>query len=431
MAATTCSGPTRREALRVGFLGVLGLGLSDYLRLRAARAGEPRADAVIFIHLNGGPAHQDTLDMKPDAPAAERGEFRPVASKLTGVPVCEHLPRLAQALDQFTLVRGISHSAGAHPQANYYLFTGNRPTPAIVHPALGSVASRERPGPLDLPSFVAVPATEVGPGYLGVAYAPFKTGAVPTPGKPFEVRGLTLGDGLTLDKVKQRDALLKDLDTTFRRAEAASPLLDGMDRFGKAAQAMMLSARAREAFDTNREPAAVARLFAADPFSQSLLLAGRLVEHGVRFVTVNFPGSWDTHLDNFNSLKNKLLPPLDAGLPALVESLRLKGLLGRTLVVATGEFGRTPTINANAGRDHWPRTMWTLLAGGGVKAGHLVGGTDKKGHGPDSGTNLKPDDLAASICYALGLDHRREYATRSGRPVTLVPHGDVIKDLFA
>jgi uncharacterized protein (DUF1501 family) len=203
-----------------------------------------------------------------------------------------------------------------------------------------------------------------------------------------------------------------------------------MDRFGRKAQEMILSPRAREAFDVGRESPAITDLFAADELSQSLLLAMRLVEHGVRFVTVTHNG-WDTHLDNFTNLKGKLLPQFDAGITALVEALQQKQLLERVLIVATGEFGRTPAINKNAGRDHWPRTMWTLAAGGGVQAGRLIGGTDAKGHGPDDATQLSPDDLAASIYHALGVDHHTEYYTSTGRPVILVPEGKVIERLFA
>jgi uncharacterized protein (DUF1501 family) len=421
---------TRREALRLGFLSALGLSLADYLCLAAAREQPATADSVIFIHLQGGASHLDTLDMKPEAPAAERGEFRPIPSKLPGLLVCEHLPKLAQVIDQFVLLRGIRHTAGDHARASNYLFTGNAVSPAITFPSLGSVASKERPARADLPSFVAVPTTEMTAGYLSVAYAPFKTSVAPRAGQPFDVRGLSLAEGLTVDQLQDRDRLLRDLDSRFRQAEVSSELLEGLDRFGRQAQAMILSPRAREAFDISKESPAIAQRFAANDFCQSLLLACRLVEHGVRFVTVNFDG-WDTHLDNFNSLKNKLLPPLDAGLAALVSTLRAKGLLTRTLVVVSGEFGRTPTINKNAGRDHWPRAMWTLFTGGGVRAGQLIGGTDVKGHGPDSGTNLKLDDLAASIYHALGLDHRKEYQTRTGRPVYLVPNGRLIRELFA
>ena len=428
---------SRRAALQLGCLGGLGLTLADFLAWSTASGQDtpakkltPTADAVIFLHLQGGPSHLDTLDMKPDGPADEKGEFRPIASKFAGLPVCEHLPKLAAAIDHWTLIRGISHSAGAHPQANQYLFTGNPVSPAVTHPALGSVAIKERPCLAELPGFVAVPSSEMIPGYLGVAFSPFKTGEAPKAGQPFQMRGLGLPQGLTIEKVTRREQLLRDLDTVFRQADANSDVLDGLDRFGRQAQEMILSERTRTAFDTSQEPESISKLFAADAFGQSLLLAVRLVEFGVRFVTVNFEASWDTHGDNFDSLKTKLLPPFDAGITALVAALTTKGLLQRTLVFAGGEFGRTPTINKGAGRDHWPRASWALFTGGGIQAGQLIGGTDSKGHGPDDATHIKPDDLAATIYHALGIDHTQEYQTRTGRPVYLVPHGSVVPKIF-
>jgi uncharacterized protein (DUF1501 family) len=422
--------PSRRDALRIGALGGFGLALSERL-LSAEDAPKltPTADAVIFVHLKGGPSHLDTLDMKPEAPAAERGPFKPSQTKIAGLTACEHLPKLAAAMDRFALVRGISHSAGAHPQADEYLFTGNRPSPAVDHPALGSVAVKEKPGRKDLPGFVAIPNSDASPGFLGVAYSAFKTTAVPKPGKPFEVRGLSLAAGVTPEQVRDREKLLNDIDTALRGAEKVSPLVEGMDRFGKTAAEMILSPKAREAFDTGKEPESVAKLFGTDDLSQSLLLAARLAEHGARFVAVTHDG-WDTHLDNFNKHK-PLLKQLDDALPALVEALGQKGLLKRVLVLACGEFGRTPSINVNVGRDHWPRASWALFAGGGVKPGQLIGGTDAKGHGPDSGTKLAPDDLAASVLLALGISSKQEYYTQTGRPVTLVPHGRVIDGLFS
>lgn len=422
---------SRRALLRVGYLTGLGLSLADYMRLAAAsEQKKATADAVIFVHLAGGPSHLDTLDMKPDAPVEEQGEFKRIDTRIAGMHVCEHLPKLAAMLDRFTLLRGISHSAGAHPQANEYLFTGNRPNPAVVFPSLGSVAAKERPAVEELPGFVSIPSSEMGPGFLGVAYSAYKTTAIPAAGKPFEVRGLALADGFTVERVDRRDKLLRDLDKKLRQADANSSVLDGLDRFAEKATAMIMSDRARIAFDTHRESPSITKLFADDDAAQSLLLAARLVEHGVRFVTVTLD-AWDTHLDNFKNLKNKLLPPFDSGITALVQALEDKGLLERTLVIATGEFGRTPKINSNAGRDHWPRTMWTLAAGGGVGRGNLVGGTDAKGHGPDDSTQMSPDDLAASIYHALGIDHRLEYVTRSGRPAILVAEGKVISELFA
>ena len=421
---------SRRRLLQVGYLGGVGLSLANYLRLAKASVIQPRAEACIFLHLKGGPPHLDTLDLKPEAPSEERGEFKPIDTCIPGYQVCEHLPRLAKVLDRFTLIRGISHAAGAHPLADEYLFTGNRPTPALVYPSMGSIVSKERTSPESLPPFVAIPNSDMSPGYLGVAYGAFKTTAIPQPGKPFEVRGLEIGAGLSLDRIHARNALLKDLDQTFRTADANSPLLDGLDRFSQKANEMILSAGARRAFDVSQESPALLKLFGTDELSQSLLLAGRLVEHGTRFVTVTHNG-WDTHLDNFPICKNKLLPQLDAALPALVEMLEQKGLLDRELIVATGEFGRTPTINKNGGRDHWPQAMWTLLAGGGTKRSFFLGGTDKTGRSPNPDTKLKPDDLAATIYHALGIDPQSEYFTRTGRPTLLVAEGEVMHDVFA
>jgi hypothetical protein len=420
----------RRGMLRAGLLGGLGLTLADYLRLAEAGTTVARADAVIFVHLEGGPSHLDTLDLKPEAPAEERTPFASIPTAVAGLRACEHLPRLAAVLGKFTLMRGWSHGAGAHPQANQWFFTGSAPAPGLQFPALGSVALVERPSPSDIPGFVAIPSTEMHPGFLGVANAPFKTTSVPAPGKPYQVRGLALGSGMTVERVRGREELLRDLDTRLGTADNRTPLLEGIDRFGKQALSLLLSPRTRDAFDTSREAPSIAGRFSADPLSQSLLLAARLVEHGVRFVTVSH-GGWDTHLDNFPLLQRKLLPALDAGLPALVQTLHDKGLLTRTLVVAGGEFGRTPSINKNGGRDHWPRAGWMLLAGGGAAAGKLVGGTDRKGHGPDDSTHLTPDDLAATIYHLLGIDPKKEYTTPGGRTVTLVPNGKVLADLLA
>lgn len=425
---------SRRRLLHVGFLGGLGLSLADYLRLAAANetggaGAAATADAVIFVHLAGGPAHLDTLDMKPDAPAEERSPFGRIDTKIVGLQACEHLPKLAAAMDRFTLLRGISHSVGDHLAANQFLLTGNRPNAALRFPAMGSVLTKERPADDDIPSFVAVPNSDANPGFLGVEYAPFKTSTVPAAGKPFEMRGLALAGGMTLERFRRREALRADIDTALRDAAAAGEVLDGLDRFGEKAMQMILSPRAREAFDVSRESPAIAKLFAANDLGQSCLLAVRLVERGVRFVTVTSDG-WDTHSDNFELHKNKLLPPLDAAAPALVEALQQKGLLERTMVVVSGEFGRTPTVNKLQGRDHWPRANWTLVAGGGVRPGRLIGGTDRLGHGPDDATHLKPDDVAASIYRALGVDHRIEYHTKTGRPVILVQHGEPIGELF-
>ena len=420
---------SRRGILQAGLLGTAGLALPDYLRM--AHANETRqatADAVLFLNLAGGPAHLDTLDMKENLSAETKSEFSPIGSKIPGLMVCEHLPRLAASIDQFTLIRGISHTTGDHPQGQAYIATGNRPSPALKYPSYGSVVMKELPGDPDLPPYVAIPQTEWSAGYMGDGYAPFKTNAVPKPGEAFSVRGISPAAGVTLDKIERREKLLSDLDTRLREANTDSPLLEALDTFSGQAFSMITSDKTQQAFDVSREPDSIRKLFSSDEVSQSLLLGVRLIEAGVKFVTVTSQG-WDTHLDNFEGHK-KLMPPLDQGLTAAVTALREKGLLERTLVVTMGEFGRTPKINQNMGRDHYPRANWCLMTGGGVKPAQVIGATDAKGEGPTDDTDIHPDDLGASIFHALGIDHHKEYYTRTGRPVSLIPNGRVMHDLF-
>ena len=337
-------------------------------------------------------------------------------------------PNWRKAMDKFTLIRGIHHTAGAHPQGQSWISTGNRPTPAIIYPSYGSVVSKELPRQPDLPSYVAIPKSEWNAGYMGDAYAPFKTNAVPVPGKQFQVRGISLAEGLTLDKVNRREQLLKKVDRTFRDANVDSRLLDALDKFGKEAHGIITSKRAQEAFDVNRESASIRERFTGDELNQGLLLACRLIEFGSRFVTVTNAG-WDTHTDNFSGHK-RLLGPLDNALPAMLSTLDAKGLLDRTLVIVMGEFGRTPKINENNGRDHFPRANWCLLAGGGVRSGQLIGGTNSAGDAPNDATDIKPDDIAATLYHCLGIDPKLEYHTSTGRPVMLVPEGRLIDELF-
>ncbi|HSI32039.1 MAG: DUF1501 domain-containing protein, partial [Phycisphaerae bacterium] len=299
---------------------------------------------------------------------------------------------------------------------------------SLIYPGLGAVVTKELPGAPDLPPYVAVPSTPQKAGYLGVRHAPLQTAAVPKPGEPFNVRGISLANGLTVADFERRQKLLADLDTTFRGAEKDSKLLDGLDRFAQQAYDMISSQRAREAFDTSKEKPESAERFGAGGFGQSCLLATRLVEAGVRFVTVTF-GGWDTHSGNFKSCKEKLLPQLDQGLAALFTTLAERGLLDSTAVYVTGEFGRTPKINDKAGRDHWPRAMFSLLAGAGMKGGQIIGASDKHGMGPDSQA-IAPDQVAASFFHALGIDHKKEYHTPTGRPVMLVREGSVLPELF-
>ncbi|HYE21875.1 MAG TPA: DUF1501 domain-containing protein [Tepidisphaeraceae bacterium] len=425
-----CDHVSRRDILRVGAIASLGLTLPNYLRLVHADALNPKAKAksAIFVFLGGGPPHLDTFDMKPDAPAEIRGEFNPIATNVPGVRICEHLPNLAKCADKYAVINGISHTLAGHELGTEYLNTGNRPIPSLIYPGLGAVVTKELPGAPDLPPYVAVPSTPQKAGYLGVRHAPLQTAAVPKPGEPFNVRGISLANGLTVADFERRQKLLADLDTTFRGAEKDSKLLDGLDRFAQQAYDMISSQRAREAFDTSREKPETAEKFGPGNFGQSCLLATRLVEAGVRFVTVTF-GGWDTHSGNFKNCKEKLLPQLDQGLAALFTTLAERGLLDSTAVYVTGEFGRTPKINDKAGRDHWPRAMFSLLAGAGMKGGQIIGASDKHGMGPDAQA-IAPDQVAASFFHALGIDHKKEYHTPTGRPVMLVREGSVLPGLF-
>jgi hypothetical protein len=425
-----CDGITRRDVIKVGALGVLGLNLAGYLRL--ARAGEvkpaARGKSAIFIFLGGGPSHMDTFDMKPDAPAEVRGEFKPIATNVPGIHICEHLPRLAKIADKYAIVRGISHTLAGHELGTEYLNTGSRPVPSLIYPGYGAVVSKELPGAAELPPYVAIPSTPGRAGYLGVRYAPLQTNAAPTPGQPFGVRGISLADGLTVADFERRQKLLGKLDNTFKGFEANSKVVDGLDQFAQQAYDMISSSKAREAFDTSKEKPEIAERFGAGKFGTSCLLAARLVEAGVRFVTVTYSG-WDTHSNNFKACKDNLLPNLDQGLSALFNTLLEKGLLDSTSIFVTGEFGRTPKINDKAGRDHWPRAMFSLFAGGGIRGGQVIGASDEKGMGPAK-EPITPDQVAATFYHSLGIDHRKEYRTNTGRPVMIVREGSVLKELF-
>ncbi|HZN33698.1 MAG TPA: DUF1501 domain-containing protein [Pirellulaceae bacterium] len=426
-----CDGIRRRDLLRVGLLGAAGIGLCDYLRLAAAGEIKPaRANAAIFVNLAGGPSHLDSFDPKPDAPAEYRGEFRTIPTNVPGIELCEHLPKLARCADKFALLRGVSHSLTEHQMGTKYLNTGNRPIPSLEFPGYGAVVSKELESPKDLPPFVAIPKTPQVAGVLGVEYAPFSTQATPRAGQPFTVRGITIGRGLSIEKIERRRKLLTDIEESFRAYEKDSNLLQGLDRFSQRAHDILSSPRASLAFDVSREPASIAGHFPDNPLAQSCLLALRLVEAGVRFVSIDH-GGWDTHDNIFPQMKDKLLPELDGGLAGLLAALELKGLLGTTAVMVTGEFGRTPKISAQrAGRDHYPRAMFVLLAGGGMKPGQVVGASDARGEAPADGKGMSPDDVAASFYHCLGIDAAKEYRTPTGRPVAIVRHGTVIRDLF-
>jgi hypothetical protein len=313
-----------------------------------------------------------------------------------------------------------------------YVNTGSKPIPALEYPSFGAVMSKERPSDPDIPNQVAVPKSSQGAGFLGIRYAALETNSSPTFGQPFSVRGISLAGGIGIDEVKRRQVLLNKLDRRFADLEKNDQLLDGLDQFGEQAYSMITSPRARLAFDISKEPESFARQFGEDSFGQSCMLALRLVESGVRMVSVQL-GGWDTHTDNWTKLKDNNLPKLDAGLSGLLTGLEQRGLLESTAVYVTGEFGRTPKINtrsAEGGRDHYPRCMFMLMAGGAVRGGQVIGESDDTASGPRH-EGISPDDVAASFYFNLGIDPSLEYDSNTGRPITLVRDGDVIDQLFS
>jgi hypothetical protein len=432
-----CDGMDRRDFLRVGALASSSFTLAQYLHaqeagsLSRAAASGASADSGIFIDLTGGPSHLDTFDLKPDAPKEFRGLFNPIATNVPGIQICEHLPKMAQCADKYAIIRGVSHTLAAHDLGSQYINAGTRPIASLEYPGYGAVVSRERPGQDDIPPFVAIPRGGQRSGFLGIQYAPMNTAAVPQAGKPFGVRGISLGPGMTVSQIERRQNLLQDLDRTFDSIKDHQ-LITGLDRFSEKAYAMITSQRARDAFDISKESPSFAARFDPDPFAQSCMLAIRLIEAGVRFVSLSL-GGWDTHTDNFTRLKTQLLPKLDAGISGLLCGLEEKGLLSSTAVLITGEFGRTPKINdrsAEGGRDHYPRCMFMLMAGGRVRGGQVIGASDETASGPASDA-IKPDDVAATFYQNLGIDPQTEYHTETGRPITLVRDGTPLASLLS
>ena len=427
---TDCEHFHRRDFLKVGAAGLLGVGLADLLRCEA-RGAHRKATGAILVWLAGGPATIDIWDLKPDAPVEIRGDFRPIATSATGVQICEHLPRLAKVMDRCALVRSLHHSIPEHGVATRYVTTGNLPTPALDYPSLGSLAAKLLPAATGLPPYVAFaegrPGNFVGgAGYLGAACGPFEVEGDPRRGK-VRVEGLSLPDDFSLADLADRTRLRDAFDARFRALDAAD-LPASLDQFQRQALDILRSEQTRTAFDLDREPAAVRAAYGEDGFGQGCLAARRLIQAGVRFVTVGL-GGWDTHFGNFGALRNGLLPRLDRTLAALLGDLEQRGLLGSTVVYCAGEFGRTPKINPSAGRDHWAQAMAVLLAGGGIARGTVHGTTDGQGLAPATDA-CSPDDVAATVFHCLGLDPLHELQTSGGRPVALFREGKVIGKLL-
>ena len=416
----------RREFIRIGSLGPLGIGLGDYLSLRAQSPTQSDKSCIMIV-LDGGMSHLDTFDMKPDAPSDVRSTFNSMATKVPGISICEHLPRTAQQMDKFAILRSVWGRTAIHFNGVYFLMTGYLPIQSMEFPSMGAVVAKELGLRKGMPPYVlnAMLDHAMGPGFLGSAYAPFWVRSDPN-SPDFRVEDLELPVDVDWKTVSDRRALVKQMDAAFRVRDTKG-ITESRDSFYVEAERIMRSPPVKKAFDIWAEPEPLRDRYGRTPIGQGCLLARRLVESGVRFVTVNAARAiWDTHGDNFNRLQKVLLPEFDMAYATLLEDLSDRGLLSSTIVVVSGEFGRTPKINANAGRDHWPRVFSVLLAGAGVKGGQVYGSSDATGSEPkDNPTSM--EDLIATVYDRLGMDPRKEYRAPSGRPIRLSNNGTPIR----
>ncbi len=418
----------RRDFLRLGGLTALGLALPDLVRLRA---NEKKAKSCILVWLDGGPSHLETFDLKPDAPSEVRGPAKPIATNVPGISLCEWMPKIARVADKIAIVRSVTSPLGEHGIANHYLLTGYKPSPVLEYPSFGSVTAHVRGNKDTLPPYIAIPETKstAGAGFLGAAFRPFATGGDPAKAD-FAVRDLDFFPGVTDARMERRKDFLAQLDRFHKTAEA-DPALEQAYR-------LTTTPAAKKAFDLSEEKPAVRSKYGPRTIGQSCLLARRLVERGVPFVTVHNTG-WDTHdglklrlLDGFAGAQVGvgLVPTFDMAFAALIGDLSERGLLDDTLVIAMGEFGRTPKLNQAGGRDHWPRVFSVAFAGGGVKGGQVIGSSDRVGECPKDHP-VTPADLARTIYTLLGIDPDRNLHTADGRPVQINQGGEVVKELLA
>jgi len=437
-----CAGIARRDFLQLGVGGVLGLGMGDLISLRAdaaKAAGKVNPENIncILVWLDGGPTHFETFDPKPNAPSDVRGEFKSIPTNITGVHFCETVPRLARSLDKMAIVRSICHKDPNHGGGNHYMMTG-APTPVPVncgssvsfHPSFGSMVSHIRGVNDGLPSYATLPrkSRSAGPHFLGGQHAPFVIDGDPNK-EGYRVRDVVLPKSISEGRANNRLQLRKSLDRMLRIADsaAADPAVD-FDSFYQQGIDLISSKEAQAAFDIARESKEVRDRYGRNDFGQRLLLARRLTEVGVSFVTV-YNGGWDHHTKIFQDGFKKKIDTVDLGVSALINDLHERGQLDNTLVLLLGEFGRTPKINKDAGRDHWPHAMSVLVAGAGVPAGQIIGETDVKGYYA-ADKIYSPEDFACSIYSKMGIDPKMVLHTNTGRPLPIVNGGSPIKELF-
>jgi uncharacterized protein (DUF1501 family) len=445
----------RRSFLKVGVLGMAGFALGDLLKIEARAAsrsaGRAGASSVIILWMRGGPSQHETWDPKPDAPIEYRGEFGAMPTRVPGIQICDLLPMSARIMDKWSIIRSLYHTDGGHSGGDQIMFTGypsvpNPPAegPGNIMPSCGSiVAKQQQEKNPRLPAYVMIPRMVPGTGaaYLGAAFNPFETIADPVNDKPFRIPNIAPPAGVSLQRLEDRRGLMKSFDRMRREADNSGQM-ETMDRFEQRAWDLVSGPEARAAFDLDAEPRAVRERYGLMPefkaptpdrcgvpaWSQRLLLARRLVEAGVRLVTVDLRW-WDTHVQGFDTMRNGFLPRWDRAYSALIEDLDQRGLLGTTMVIAWGEFGRTPKVNSNAGRDHWPNVFSAAVAGGGIKGGRVVGASDDKGAEPAENAKT-PQDVLATMYRHLGVDIHEQYQDFSGRPHPVLPYGNPIEELF-
>ncbi len=456
-SSETCRGPvglTRRNMLQIGAIGAFNLALPQLLAAseRGGLGGiTPRADSCILVFLNGGPSHLDMWDMKPELPQEMRSEFQPIATTVPGVQVCDHLPRLSHLMNHVALVRSVHHDQVAHAPAVYTALTGIRSNirAGIVgakptdHPAIGSVVGCYRPSASQVTPYVMMPyLTQEGaggplqPGFMGGMLGRTHDPFVVLQGGPrpdsFNMPALATGADMQASRVLGRRQLLLGMN------QNGTPIPPGqsneMERLQARACDLLTSSAAQRAFQLDHEPMRVRDAYGRNIYGQSMLLARRLVEAGTRLTCIswapNANATWDTHGGNFTKLRNELLPPFDLGISSLLSDLVDRGLLERTLVVVMGEIGRTPRINAGAGRDHWEHCYTVMFAGGGVRPGYVHGASDRRGAYP-SNAPVTASDIVATIYHSLGIPADLEIRDRLDRPNFLVPEGTPIRDVFA
>ena len=436
-----CEGITRRNCLQLGLGGLVGAGLAPLLRGRAlADVGierQQQADACILVWLDGGPTHYETFDPKPEAPVEIRGEFGTTPTAVPGTHFSEHMVNLAGIFDKYSLIRSIRHDQGNHGAGNHYMMTGAPPRIPVgcgafvsFHPSLGSVVAKEVGAPDGLPPYFSMPSMSRsgGPNFLGANYAPFVVSNDPNR-NGFRVRDVALPDGVLHDRFNRRRELRSRLDQLPRWEDSAvgDPSVTA-DEFYVQGYQLMESAQAQAAFRVETEEASLRDRYGRNSFGQRALLARRLVEAGVPFVTL-YEGGWDHHTNIFDAI-SKRIPPLESTIATLIQDLEDRGRLERTLVLVLGEFGRTPKVNDRGGRDHWSNAMSVMMAGGGTPGGQVVGATDRQGYSAVERV-LSPERFVSTIYAKLGIDPGKIYITPDGRPVHLVSDDRPIEELMA